>query len=50
MVNVSATDDDLVEGTEEIGVFITPGFSSTVSIFIIDNDCKATLKAMWWYT
>ena len=40
MVNVTTIDDNLVEGSEVIAVFITPG-PIVVSIFIIDNDCKA---------
>ena len=40
VVNVTTIDDNLVEGSEVITVFITPG-PIVVSIFIIDNDCKA---------
>ena len=40
MVDVAAFDDDIVEGTEVISVFITPGPIATISLFIIDNDCK----------
>ena len=39
VVNVTTIDDDIVEGTEVISVFITPG-PIVASIFIIDNDCK----------
>ena len=42
MVDVTTIDDNIVEGTEVISVFITPGHI-VASIFIIDNDCKATL-------
>ena len=40
MVNVTTIDDDIVEGTEVISVFITPGPTATISLFIADNDCK----------
>ena len=40
VVNVTTIDDNIVEGTEVIAVFITPG-PIVASIFIIDNDCKA---------
>ena len=42
VVNVTTIDDNIVEGTEVILVFITPG-PIVASIFIIDNDCKALL-------
>ncbi|CAI8047192.1 Scavenger receptor cysteine-rich domain-containing group B protein, partial [Geodia barretti] len=37
VVNVTTIDDNIVEGTEVISVFITPG-PIVASIFIIDND------------
>ena len=42
VVNITTIDDNIVEGTEVISVFITPG-PIVASIFIIDNDCKALL-------
>ncbi|CAI8019852.1 SCO-spondin [Geodia barretti] len=38
VVDVTTIDDNIVEGTEVISVFITPGPTATISIFIIDND------------
>ena len=40
VMNVTTIDDNIVEGTEVISVFITPGLTATISIFIIDNDCR----------
>ena len=41
-VRVFAPDDNLVESTEVFNAIVFPGASSltSVSIFIIDNDCK----------
>ena len=44
-VRVFAPDDNLVEGTEVFNAIVSPGASSltSVSIFIIDNDCEWVL-------
>ena len=42
-VNVTAIDDSMVEGTEVISIFISPG-PLLATIFIIDNDCEFSLN------
>ena len=47
-VRVFAPDDNLVESTEVFKAIVSPGASSltSVSIFIIDNDCEWALFLM----
>ena len=40
-MNISALSDNLVEGTESFAVDLDK-LNTTVTIFIIDNDCKCT--------